>query len=425
MLVYHTRIVDTEIDRLVEGGIAAISIEGAKATGKSLTATQRVATSLLLERTQDRQVIEADPDRILNSLPVLVDEWQHVPSTWGVVRAAVNEGAAPGSFFFTGSKSAHQPGTHSGAGRIVSVRMRPMTLVERGVTTPTVSLSNLLTGSRLPLAGHSSMTLDDYVHEIVASGFPGIRHLGEYARCAQLEGYLERALDHDFRDLTGRNLRNPLMLRRWLASYAAATSTVASFESIRDASTGGMGDKPTRVTTMPYRDALESLFILDPVPAWIPSKNHMKELGSSAKHHLVDPALVTTVLGLDAGALLDGHSSNELIPRDGTLLGALFESLVTLNIRVMAQAAGARVGHLRTHRGQHEIDLIVERRDRRVVAIEVKLSGDVTDDDVHHLHWLRDKIGSDLLDAAVITTGREAYRRADGIAVIPAGSLDV
>ena len=101
----------------------------------------------------------------------------------------------------------------------------------------------------------------------------------------------------------------------------------------------------------------------------------------------------------------------------------MFESLVALSVRVYAQANRARVAHLRTHSGEHEVDLIVERRDGRVVALEVKLSATVRDRDVRHLRWLADRLGSDLLDAAVITTGREAYRRRDGIGVIPAALL--
>jgi hypothetical protein len=111
------------------------------------------------------------------------------------------------------------------------------------------------------------------------------------------------------------------------------------------------------------------------------------------------------------------------MPRDGPFLGALFESLVTQSVRVYAQAAEASVKHLRTHRGEHEVDLIVERADGRIVALEVKLSATVEDRDVRHLLWLRESLGDSLLDAAVITTGRHAFRRADGIAVVPAALL--
>jgi predicted AAA+ superfamily ATPase len=150
---------------------------------------------------------------------------------------------------------------------------------------------------------------------------------------------------------------------------------------------------------------------------------HLNELASSPKHHLVDPALAVALLGLDEEALLAGDDSGRTVFRDGAFLGALFESLVTLSLRVYAQRCEARVAHFRTHRGEHEVDLIVERRDGRCIGVEVKMSPLVTDDDVRHLTWLRNRLGDELLDSVIITTGSHAYRRADGVAVIPAALL--
>ena len=118
-----------------------------------------------------------------------------------------------------------------------------------------------------------------------------------------------------------------------------------------------------------------------------------------------------------------GDEIGPRISRDGTLVGGLFESLVTLSVRAYAQASEARVLHLRTGSGEHEIDLIVERPGGRVVAIEVKLARDANDADTAHLKWLRKAIGEDFLDAVVVTPGREAYRRRDGIGVVPAALL--
>jgi predicted AAA+ superfamily ATPase len=146
-------------------------------------------------------------------------------------------------------------------------------------------------------------------------------------------------------------------------------------------------------------------------------------VGLPPKHHLADPALAARLLGATANALLEGESPGPVVPRDGPLLGALFESLVTQSLRVYAQAAEASVGHLRTHRGDHEVDLIVERDDGRVIAIETKLGATPDADGAKHLHWLSEQIGDELLDTVIITTGQEAYRRADGIAVVPAALL--
>ena len=296
-----------------------------------------------------------------------------------------------------------------------------MTLAERGVGVASVSLGDLLLGGRPAVTGRTDVTLQRYVNEILTSGFPGIRGLSGRLQRAQLDGYLERIVDRDFEDL-GHQVRRPATLRRWLQAYAAATATSASLETIREAATSDRGAKPTRATTQPYRDVLERLWILDPVAAWLPTRNRLARLSSPPKHHLADPALTARLLGVDADALLHARPAGPPIPRDGTLLGALFESLVTLCVRVYAQASEAQIGHLRTWSGDREVDLIVERG-RQIVAFEVKLGQVVDDRDVRHLVWLRDELGDDLADAAVITTGRAAYRRADGIAVIPAALL--
>lgn len=236
---------------------------------------------------------------------------------------------------------------------------------------------------------------------------------------AQLAGYLERIVDRDMPD-AGRTVRRPATVRAWLRAYAAATSTTTGWEKIRDAATPGSDDKPAKTTTLPYIETLTGLRILDDLDAWLPGHNHLKRLTRGPKHHLADPALAATLIGVDADALLRGDVGS--FTGDGTLLGALFESLATLTVRVHAQAAEATVAHLRSW-DQREVDLIVERRDGRVLAIEVKLSASVDDRDVRHLLWLRDKIGDQFIDAVVLTTGPSAYRRRDGVAVVPLGLL--
>jgi predicted AAA+ superfamily ATPase len=418
---YLRRIVDDELDELF-AGLPAIALEGPKAVGKTATALRRAATVYRLDNDAERSIAQADPSRLVEGdRPVLIDEWQRLPESFDRVRRAVDDGAGPGSFILTGSASPTDPPTHSGAGRIIRVRLRPMTLAERGVGPPTVSLGQLLEGERAPVTGRTDVDLERYVDEILMSGFPGIRGLPSRLLRAQLDGYLERIVDRDFEDL-GRQVRRPATLRRWMEAYAAATATSASYEKIRDAATSDRGEKPTRATTQPYRDVLERLWILDPVPAWLPTRNRLARLSSPPKHHLADPALAARLLGVDAAALLEARPAGPQVPREGTLLGALFESLVTLSIRVYAQGAEARTAHLRTWSGDREVDLIVERG-REILALEVKL-GQVPDDrDVRHLLWLRKELGDDLKDAVVVTTGQAAYRRPDGIAVVPAALL--
>lgn len=422
MRAYQRRVLDDELDILL-GGVSAISIDGAKGVGKTETARRRAATTYALDGPGELVIAQADPDRLATGTPpILIDEWQRFPPSWDLVRRAVDRGASPGQFILTGSATPRDPGTHSGAGRIVRVRMRPLALTERGLDAPTVSLMALLSGTRPPLSGRTDATLRDYVAEICESGFPGIRGLGDRVRRAQLDGYVTGLIDRDFAD-AGRTVRNPAALRRWLRAYAAATATTTSYDKIRDAATTGDGDKPAKTTTSVYRDVLERLWILDPVPAWLPTRNPITRLVAAPQHHLADPALTARLLGVDESALLESRDETTAEVRDGALLGRLFESLIALNLRVYGQAAEATIGHLRTHAAEHEVDFIIERDDHRVVAVEVKLAHDITDSDVAHLTWLRERIGDDLLDAIVISTGKEAYRRRDGIGVVPAALL--
>jgi predicted AAA+ superfamily ATPase len=308
---------------------------------------------------------------------------------------------------------------HSGAGRIVNLRMRPLALSERGIQAPTVSLASLLRGGQPPLSGDTAVGLADYAEEIVRSGFPALRRLeGRQAR-AQLDGYIDQLVEHDFEALGGVRTRNPVLLRDWLTAYAAATSTTASRETIRRAA-GARAEVPARPTIDTYDDALRRLWLVDPIPPWLPTRNRLSRLSMPWKHHLVDPALAARLLGVDSDGLLGGAESDRSPRGAGVLLAALFESLVSLSVRTLAQAAEARVSHLRTRGGEHEIDLILERADGRILAIEVKLGGNPDAGAVQHLDWLARQPGPPPLDRILITTGRSAYRRPDGIGVVPA-----
>jgi predicted AAA+ superfamily ATPase len=422
LVPYRRRIADDELDELL-GDLAAIAIEGPKGVGKTRTALERAKTVHRLDDPAELAVAAADPARLLEGeRPVLLDEWQRLPQVWDLVRRAVDDGAPPGSFLLTGSALPDPPPTHSGAGRIVTIRMRPLALSER-LHSATVSLSELLSGTRASVTGTTDVALTDYTEEILASGLPGVRPLSGRARRLQLESYADRIVDRDIPDDAGVTIRSPAALRRWMAAYAAASSTTATFETIRDAASAGHQNKPSKSATQAYRDGLARIWVLDEVPAWIPSNNRLSELGQTSKHQVADPALAAQLLGAQASTLLAGQSSGPAIVRDGTLLGALFESLVTLSVRVYAAHTEAKVKHLRTARGRHEIDLIVERADGAVVAIEVKLARTVSRDAPKHLAWLKQTLGDRVLDQVIITTGPTAYRREDGIAVVPLALL--
>lgn len=421
-MAYHRRLIDDELDELFTE-LPAIAIDGAKGVGKTSTAEERAAGLVKLDSKAVRQGVAAEPELILRRpQPLLIDEWQKVPEVWDVVRRAVDADRTPGRFLLTGSATPEPDTTaHSGAGRITRLRMRPMTLPERGVAHPTISIRELLRGARPDLDGDSGLRLADYANEIITPGLPGLRGLSPRATRAALDSYLRNAVDRDVPE-AGLQLRRPEVMLDWLRAYAAATSSTASYTEILDAATAGTTDKPAKGTTVAYRDALAQIWLLDPVPAWAPVGAEFTRLGQTPKHHLADPALAARLLGLGIDALIDGDG-HPLGPQESTMLGRLFESLVTLCVRVMAQVAESTVGHLRTRNGDHEVDLVLVRDDGRVIAIEVKLASTVGDRDTRHLHWFAKQLGPRLLDAIIINTGPTAYRRPDGIGVIPLALL--
>ena len=420
---YLSRVVDQELDWML-GGLPAICINGPRAVGKTRTALRRARTAHNLDDPQTMALTQADPGRLtVGEPPVLIDEWQRYPYSWDLVRRAVDENPAPGRFLLTGSTGPATPPTHSGAGRIVTLRMRPMSLSERGLETPSVSLGRLLAGGRSRISGQTQVGLSDYVKEIVEGGFPGMQTTDSKLRSVRFDGYLDRVVDHEV-GLMGRRLRRPSTMRRWMTAYAAATATTASYEAILDASTPAEGGKPAKTTTAVYRDLLEAMWLVEPVPAWQPWGTSLRRLKRGPKHHLADPALAARLLNVSAEGLLSPNPSERPVPsfHIGPLLGAMFESLVTQSVRVYAQAHQARVGHLRTWNDLREVDLIVEH-EGKVLGIEVKLTAVPTRQDTAHLRWLARQLGPGLVDTMIITTGHHAYRNQDGIAVVPAALL--
>lgn len=415
---YRRRIIDGELDALF-ASLPALLLDGPKGVGKTATAVQRCVTQRRLDRPAEAAVVAADPDVIAaDPRPALIDEWQRVPAVFDAVRRLVDADPRGGQFLLTGSAPTLQ--THSGAGRITTLRMRPLTLPERGVENPTVSLTELLAGGAA-VQGRTSVSLRDYVTEMTAGGFPGMRHLDGRSLERQLDSYLDLIVDHDLPE-AGYAVRRPATVRAWLQAYAAAIGTTATWEAIRDAATAGVAEKPAKTTTIPYIELLTTLRILDPVEAWMPSNNHLRSLTYAPKHFLADPALAARLVRRSATQLLAGKSPDTVVPRDGGFLGGLFEALACLSVRTFAQHADARVFHLRTKGGRHEVDLVVEGADG-VLGIEVKLAAAVDDHDVRHLIWLRDQIAEDCIDLMIVHTGPEAYRRPDGVAVVPLALL--
>ncbi len=174
---------------------------------------------------------------------------------------------------------------------------------------------------------------------------------------------------------------------------------------------------PAKSTTYAYREVLTKIWILNPIPAWTTSQASLWRLTSQVKHHLMDPAIAATMLTVSESALLSAQ------PGTGELFGQLFESLASLTVRSAGQSSEARTYHLRTRGGDHEVDLLLERYDGKIIAFEVKMASAIDDRDVRHLLWLKEQIGDRLVGSVVINTGSYAYRRKDGVAVVPLALL--
>lgn len=412
---YLQRTIDRELDELLPLA-PAIALDGPKGVGKTDTALRRADATWFLDDPAQREIARADFG--FASIPsgtVLLDEWQKLPQVWDAVRRQVDAGAPPGRFVLTGSATpVDAAGTHSGAGRILSLRMRPMGLHERGHVPPTVSLAELLSGTAGRIAGTTDFSLPGYADVIISGGFPGMMYAPARLQRGLMDAYLQRVIDRDLPE-QGVEVRRPATLRRWLAAYAAASSTTMAYSRLLDATTGGDGSQPAKTTTIAYRDHLTRLWLLDPVPGWIPANNAVRRLQQAPKHQLADPALAARLLDISASSLLG--------PAGAHMAGPLFESLVTLGVRVMAQAAEASVSHLRVLGGEREVDLIVQGVDGQILGIEVKLAADVSSSDVKHLLWLKEQLPDRVVDLVVVTTGTTAYRRQDGVAVVPLALL--
>jgi hypothetical protein len=415
---YRRRLIDRQLDDLMMQ-LPAILLDGPKAVGKTTTALQRAATVRRMDAPLDQVRYSADEGWITRGVPpILVDEWHRAPGVWDSVKRSVDDDSAGGRFLLTGSLPTR--GTHSGAGRITSLRMRPLSMAERMDSPPTVSLGDLLEGVAGVIEGESDVTFEQYCYEISQSGFPGFRHLSGASHSEALLGYLERIFDTDLPEL-GVSLRRPATMRAWLRAYAAATGTLATWEIIREAANSGYTQAPSKPTVTPYRDALTRLRILDELPAWLPTRNDLSRVAQAPKHYVADPALALALLGYDGSWLIDS-GSDEASDSQRPLVGRLFEALAILSIRVYAQTNFAQTFHFRQFEGRHEVDAIVQGHNGKLLAIEIKLGATVESRDIRHLKWLQEKLGSQVADCVLIYTGPVAFRF-EGVAVVPLALL--
>jgi len=420
---YVQRVQEPRIEKFLKG-LPAFSIDGAKGVGKTTLAKRYAKTVFQIDNETTASLVLGTPDILKESLkPTLIDEWQSAPSIWNTVRHFVDDDMSPGQFILTGSAAPKKAGLHSGSGRIVRIKMRPFSLIERGLSPQLISLSGLLSGDPQTKPQTLEVSQQAYVQEILKSGFPGIRNIADELRKEMLDGYIDNIVEREFEKL-GVQIRKPESLRAWLKAYAAAEGSTASYERILNAATPGQDKKPAKATTMSYRDTLSALWILDPIAPWLTEGNLSANLGKSAKHYLVDPALTARLLDITEQRLLNAEGAVHVLgSQTKTVVGRLFEGLVAQSLKVYADANGVEVRHLRTVRGDHEIDFIIEKGET-LLAVEAKFSPHISNEDVKQLNWLERSLNDRKVVKAVIYTGPHlAQRESDGVLLIPAACL--
>ncbi len=413
---YLPRFADEELaTRLRATG--AVLIEGPRGCGKTQTALRTARSAVRLDRdVAARRAGELNPALLLDGArPRLIDEWQLVKDVWNEVRGDVDDHPEePGRYILAGSAVPPDDETrHTGSLRITRLRLRPMSLAESGHSARTVSLGDLFAGgeARAPDPG---LDLRALVERIVIGGWPALLHRGPAAALIATQGYLDETRRIDLGRVEGPK-RDPENVARVIRSLARNTATEASARTIAADVAGAEGGIDYH-TVIDYISALTRVFIVEDLPAWAPALRSRGVLRSSVTRHFADPSLAAAALGAGIDRLIG----------DPETLGLLFESLVIRDLRIYGQAIGASVSHYREAKGV-EADAILEMRDGRWAALEVKLGQAQIDEGARSLRRVVDHVDTDRHGTpaflAVVTGWGYAYRRPDGVSVIPIGAL--
>lgn len=413
---YMPRIADREVERAL-GASPAVVIEGPRACGKTWTGRRHSRSEVPFDAAfENRLAAQIAPRELLDGpVPRLLDEWQLAPGVWDAMRRACDDRGRKGQFILTGSADPPDDATrHSGAGRVVRVRMRPMSLFESGESSGSVSLRGLLASE--PASGPAPpLELSDIADLACRGGWPGL--LGDEPAAAQLQlrGYLDEISRTDISRVDGI-ARDPAGVRRLLASVGRNVGTQATFKTLGADIGGAQTLHPQTVKS--YLDALARLFVTEELPAWRPHLRSRAELRRAPKRYFADPSLAVSALRANPDRLMGELS----------YFGLLFESLVLRDLAVYARANDWELSHYRDSSGL-EVDVILTSLDyRQWAAVEVKLGGaEPVEQAVESLRRLRDRIDTaqmgDPSKLIVITAGGPAFEYPDGTAVVPITAL--
>jgi predicted AAA+ superfamily ATPase len=415
---YLPRIVDKTLDFALEAS-GAVLIEGAKWCGKTRTAHEKAASTLYMQDPDQSaaylQAANTKPSLLLRGeTPRLLDDWQEAPVLWDAVRFAVDQRSEPGQFILTGSAVPTDNAVqHTGTGRISRLLMRPMSLFESMESNGDVSLQALFEGKH-EVDGFSTLTIENLAFALTRGGWPAAIGKSPAVALRQVYDYVEAVINIDISRVDGVE-KNPARVRSLMRSLARNVATLATLGTIR----GDMAsdeDTISEKTIATYLNALRRIFVLEDLPAWNPALRSKIALRSTPKRHFTDPSIAAAVLRAKSDNLLG----------DFNTFGFLFESLCIRDLRIYAGGIDGEVFYYQDRSGL-EADAIVALKDGRWGAIEVKIGAREIDTAAANLLKLCKKINLEKMknpSFLMVLTGTElAYRRADGVLVVPIGCL--
>jgi predicted AAA+ superfamily ATPase len=418
MTKYLPRIIDSILKEALEAN-GAVLIEGPKWCGKTFSAKQ-IAKSVLMMQNPDYSASYINTAKTKPSLllegdkPRLLDEWQMAPVLWDAVRYSIDETGSDGLYILTGSSLPKVGITmHTGTGRISRILMRPMSLFESQESNGSVSLAKLFAQTEDP-SGVSKLSLENVAFLTCRGGWPKSINLSEKVALKQVYDYTDALINTDASKVDDVH-RDPTKVRLLFRSLARNLSTDAGISTITNdiKSDGGtLSDETVRE----YLTALRKIFIVDDLSAWSPKLRSKSVIRSTQKHHFVDPSIGIASLRVSPQDLMD----------DLNTFGFFFESLCIRDLRIYSQYLDGDVFYYRDSTGL-ECDAIIHLRNGKWGAIEVKLGEGLVDDAARNLIKLKNKIDTNLMKSPsflmVLTATQYAYKREDGVIVVPLGCL--
>lgn len=421
---YKPRIIDTLLKKKLQAK-GAVLIEGPKWCGKTTTAANFSATKVMLakpnEKENFRNLLEIDSDVALSGdAPMLIDEWQTVPKLWDAVRYAVDERQKMGQFILTGSavpnKEAESQREHSGTGRFAWLTMRPMSLWESGESSGAISLGNLFSSPDKILA-KNKLKMQDIAYLICRGGWPMSVDLPKEVALEQAFDYYDAVTKEDVTRVDGVK-RSSERVCRLMRAYARHQGTQASIATLKEDLQNNDATSLDDDTINSYIDALRKIFVIEDMPAWNPNLRSKTAIRTTDTRYFIDPSIATAALGLGPDDLI-GDLNN---------LGLFFEAMCVRDLRVFAEVLNGKLYHFRDKSGL-ECDAVIHLRNGKYGLIEIKLGGEtLINAGAETLNTLADKIDTNRMKSPsfkmiLTAVGDYAYRRSDGIYVVPIGVL--